>query len=114
MKQTVFTILTCWTLVLGSALCFAGVLTHACIECDEEFACDHEEECADDPCGDFAMRPRPSAAPGPEPAEPRVESRSDFNTEWPADVERIGLTLDGQSYSFINLPLYEEGLPLLT
>ena len=39
---------TLW-LFLTPILCMSGVLEHHC-DCDAEMACQHEEECAADPC----------------------------------------------------------------
>lgn len=46
-------------LVLGPALCFGGVIEHAC-DCGNsgvEESCEHEATCSDDPCSTLALAP---------------------------------------------------------
>ncbi len=47
-----FTISAALWVFLAPILCMSGVLDHHC-ECDAEMACQHEEECAADPCRAF-------------------------------------------------------------
>ena len=45
-------------LLMGPALCFAGVLEHPCSGCPESLSCAHEEGCSDDPCADATVPSR--------------------------------------------------------
>jgi len=45
--------------------CLAGVFQHPCADCVESLSCDHEDDCADDPCGTQALRPEPPAGERP-------------------------------------------------
>lgn len=46
-------LLLIWTLLLGPALCMGEQLEHAC-DCGSEETCEHEDACAQDPCGSLA------------------------------------------------------------
>ena len=46
-------LLLIWTLLLGPALCMGELLEHAC-DCGSEETCEHEDSCAQDPCGSLA------------------------------------------------------------
>jgi hypothetical protein len=59
MKQLLFLAITLWVF-LTPTLCVAGVLEHLCDDCVEE-SCTHEEECVEDPCPDFLIRPSVSS-----------------------------------------------------
>lgn len=79
------------------ALCMAGTLVHEC-ECDTAINCAHEDDCADDPCGDSLGLPNstasedgaPSLAPALDPpletpraARPGQEIRTRDNLPFP-------------------------------
>lgn len=51
MHRVLAPLLFTWAVLLGPALCVAGVLEHSC-ECGHEAdaQCEHEEACASDPC----------------------------------------------------------------
>lgn len=51
MARLTTTLLLLCALILGPALCLGGLLEHAC-ECGSaaSVACEHEQECPDDPC----------------------------------------------------------------
>ena len=50
MKKILLTVLAFWVLLLSPGLCLAGALEHFCGDCPESSACEHEDECANDPC----------------------------------------------------------------
>jgi hypothetical protein len=81
LERSLFTSLALWTLLLGPGLCLAGTLQHLCTDCSEgsEIACEHEEDCANDPCADVVLRldsesiawkPVPPLAVVPSPGRP--------------------------------------------
>jgi len=45
-----------WALLLGPALCMAGLVEHLC-DCNGsvEMQCQHDESCSDDPCASLLM-----------------------------------------------------------
>lgn len=45
-----------WAVIAAPALCLGGVLLHEC-ECGSAQACEHEGDCASDPCGELTVRP---------------------------------------------------------
>ncbi|MEZ4647182.1 MAG: hypothetical protein R3E97_00105 [Candidatus Eisenbacteria bacterium] len=57
MRNFLLPILAIWAIVASPGLCVAGVLEHLCAGCPETVACDHEDDCAVDPCVDSAVRP---------------------------------------------------------
>ena len=52
------TLIALWA-ILVPTLCLAGAFAHACDGCEDEYACAHEEECAEDPCSVTMIRPVP-------------------------------------------------------
>jgi len=44
-------------LLAGPVLCMSGLLEHACTDCPPKATCGHEEDCAQDPCSEIALRP---------------------------------------------------------
>lgn len=57
MRRLLLPILTIWAIVASPGLCVAGVLEHLCAGCPETASCEHEDDCAVDPCVDSAVRP---------------------------------------------------------
>lgn len=55
-------LLAVWAIILGPGLCVGGVLEHLCLDCAPAAACDHEEDCAADPCLEPVVQPIASAA----------------------------------------------------
>ena len=53
-----------WALLLAPGLCLAGALEHLCSDCTEGASCGHEDDCADDPCGDVLLRPDTDSSGG--------------------------------------------------
>jgi hypothetical protein len=49
MNRAVLLVAAVWTLAGAPLLCAGGLLMHAC-ECEETCYCDHESDCASDPC----------------------------------------------------------------
>jgi hypothetical protein len=50
MKRILLTTLAFWVLLLSPGLCLSGALAHICGDCPESSACEHEDDCANDPC----------------------------------------------------------------
>lgn len=50
MNRIFLTTLAIWVLLLSPWLCLAGALEHFCGDCPESSACEHEDDCANDPC----------------------------------------------------------------
>jgi len=50
MNRILLTTLAFWVLLLSPGLCLAGALEHICGDCSESSACEHEDDCANDPC----------------------------------------------------------------
>ena len=106
------TFLTLWVLLLSPGLCLAGVLEHICVDSPKGTSCEHENDCALDPCGDLllvqAVDPQkphtvPTALIATEVADASAMSRgvqlSDFRPSSPPRV---------------NLPVPPADLPLLS
>jgi len=51
-----------WVTVIGPGLCVGGFLQHLCLDCPPADACDHEDDCAADPCLEPLVQPVLSAA----------------------------------------------------
>lgn len=49
MRRLTVTLIMAWTLLLLPALCTGGWLLHPC-DCGSSLGCEHESECASDPC----------------------------------------------------------------
>jgi len=50
MKKILLTVLAFWVLLLSPGLCLAGALEHICGDCPDSSACEHEDDCSNDPC----------------------------------------------------------------
>lgn len=50
-------LLAVWAIILGPGLCVGGVLEHLGLDCAPVATCDHEEDCASDPCLEPVVRP---------------------------------------------------------
>lgn len=113
MKTIVLTILTCWAFFVASALCFAGVVEHACEACEVGVSCGHESACADDPCGEVSMRPR---SPVSDPSV--AKTSAGFSVAWPlrlaaSHVESCPLVPALRPAVSPGLFIHEMDLPLL-
>ncbi len=64
MNRVFFSTLALWVLLLSPVLCLAGVLEHLCVACPENTCCDHEEDCAYDPCAEVLQVPDSAQGPG--------------------------------------------------
>ena len=51
------TIFAFWVLLLSPGLCLAGTLEHICGDCPGSITCEHEDDCANDPCSEELLRP---------------------------------------------------------
>ncbi len=55
MDRTVILVAALWALVVAPALCTGGVLHHEC-DCGTAIGCEHEDDCANDPCATATVR----------------------------------------------------------
>ncbi|MCA9726539.1 MAG: hypothetical protein R3E12_15745 [Candidatus Eisenbacteria bacterium] len=56
--RAILPVLALWALLIGPGLCVTGALEHLCKDEGQATAtsCEHEEDCATDPCGDWVLR----------------------------------------------------------
>jgi len=55
MKRILMTSLTLWVLLLSPGLCLSGTLEHLCADNPTGDSCEHENDCASDPCGELLL-----------------------------------------------------------
>jgi hypothetical protein len=110
MLRTIVVFIALWGLAGVPVLCAGGVLLHAC-PCAEDEACQHEDECAMDPCTDLALRPgSPSEGGSCSPALLAVASLQPAIDGLITPQRQADWWL---SFSRDNLPLPPSALPLL-
>jgi len=105
---------TLW-LFLTPILCMSGVLDHHC-DCDAEMACQHEEECAADPCRALVAVRSSSRSPllpaSGSLAVPELAVSPCALLPVRATIPRRHYT-DGQSALACRLPCHRSDMPLL-
>lgn len=55
MKRIIMTFLALWVLLLSPGLCLSGALEHFCADSPAGSSCEHENDCANDPCGEILL-----------------------------------------------------------
>ena len=62
MNRKLLLIISFWVLLLSPGLCLAGALEHLCDDSPQEATCNHEDDCASDPCSGEVLRPDSSTS----------------------------------------------------
>ena len=112
MNRILLIIIAFWVLMLSPGLCLAGALEHLCDDSPQEATCNHEDDCANDPCSGEVLRP--DSATGQfviSVADAPVQDRLSAQTEF----IRTDSFLDALFFpDRANLPRPASDLPLLS